>query len=527
MRVMYVASEATPFIKSGGLADVIGSLPKETAKKDVESIVVIPKYQDMKFVDQIEYVTNFDIYMGWRKRYCGIFKAEVDGVTFYFIDNEQYFGRPGLYGYDDDYERFAFFDFAVLELISHLNIKPDVLQLNDWQTAMIAMLYKERYCYYDYYQNIKIVFTIHNILFQGKADPKLLEEYFALDSYLYYNGNCRNDGCLNMMKAAIFYSDVITTVSPTYAKEILTDQYGEGLQSILEMRKHDLYGILNGCLNMMKAAIFYSDVITTVSPTYAKEILTDQYGEGLQSILEMRKHDLYGILNGVDYDVINPSKDQTIVKKYSARSVKNGKLENKLALQRQVGLPEDPKVALIGIVTRLTEQKGLDLIINQFEAMCQRRVQIIILGSGDHMYEDALKGAAWAHQDKVSFQCKYDFVLSNRIYAGCDMFLMPSLFEPCGLSQMMSLKYGTIPIVRETGGLADSVQPYNEFEQTGTGFSFSNYNAHEMMDTIDYALHTFYDYPDAWDAIVQRAMAEKLDWDASAEQYIRLFASLL
>ena len=233
------------------------------------------------------------------------------------------------------------------------------------------------------------------------------------------------------------------------------------------------------------------------------------------------------ILNGVDYDVINPSKDQTIVKKYSARSVKNGKLENKLALQRQVGLPEDPKVALIGIVTRLTEQKGLDLIINQFEAMCQRRVQIIILGSGDHMYEDALKGAAWAHQDKVSFQCKYDFVLSNRIYAGCDMFLMPSLFEPCGLSQMMSLKYGTIPIVRETGGLADSVQPYNEFEQTGTGFSFSNYNAHEMMDTIDYALHTFYDYPDAWDAIVQRAMAEKLDWDASAEQYIRLFASLL
>ena len=475
MRVMYVASEATPFIKSGGLADVIGSLPKETAKKDVESIVVIPKYQDMKFVDQIEYVTNFDIYMGWRKRYCGIFKAEVDGVTFYFIDNEQYFGRPGLYGYDDDYERFAFFDFAVLELISHLNIKPDVLQLNDWQTAMIAMLYKERYCYYDYYQNIKIVFTIHNILFQGKADPKLLEEYFALDSYLYYNGNCRNDVCLNMMKAAIFYSDVITTVSPTYAKEILTDQYGEGLQSILEMRKHDLYGILNG----------------------------------------------------VDYDVINPSKNQTIVKKYSARSVKNGKLENKLALQRQVGLPEDPKVALIGIVTRLTEQKGLDLIINQFEAMCQRRVQIIILGSGDHMYEDALKGAAWAHQDKVSFQCKYDFVLSNRIYAGCDMFLMPSLFEPCGLSQMMSLKYGTIPIVRETGGLADSVQPYNEFEQTGTGFSFSNYNAHEMMDTIDYALHTFYDYPDAWDAIVQRAMAEKLDWDASAEQYIRLFASLL
>ena len=474
MRVMYVASEATPFIKSGGLADVIGSLPKETAKKDVESIVVIPKYQDMKFVDQIEYVTNFDIYMGWRKRYCGIFKAEVDGVTFYFIDNEQYFRRPGLYGYDDDYERFAFFDFAVLELISHLNIKPDVLQLNDWQTAMIAMLYKERYCYYDYYQNIKLVFTIHNILFQGKADPHILEEFFALDSYLYYNGNCRNDGCLNMMKAAIFYSDVITTVSPTYAREILTDQYGEGLQSILEMRKHDLYGILNG----------------------------------------------------VDYDVINPSKDQTIVKKYSPRSVKTGKLENKLALQRQVGLPEDSEVALIGIVTRLTEQKGLDLIINQFEAMCQRRVQIIILGSGDRMYEDALKGVAWEHQDKVSFQCKYDFVLSNRIYAGCDMFLMPSLFEPCGLSQMMSLKYGTIPIVRETGGLKDTVEPYNEYESTGTGFSFANYNAHEMLGIINYAKSVYYNHKREWNKIVDRGMKADFSWNNSARKYEELYREL-
>lgn len=475
MRVMYVASEATPFIKSGGLADVLGSLPKETAKKGVESIVVIPKYRDMKLVDQIEYVTHFDIYMGWRKRYCGIFKTVVDAVTFYFIDNEEYFGRPGLYGYDDDYERFAFFDFAVLELISHLNIRPDILQLNDWQTAMIAMLYKERYCYYDYYQNIKIVFTIHNILFQGKADPKLLEEFFALDSYLYYNGNCRNDGCLNMMKAAIFYSDIITTVSPTYAKEILTDQYGEGLQAILEMRKHDLYGILNG----------------------------------------------------VDYDVVNPKNDDMIVRKYTPRSVKKGKLENKLALQKEVGLPENPDVALIGIVTRLTQQKGLDLIINQFETLCQRDVQVVILGSGDRIYEDALKGAAYNHQDKISMQCKYDFGLSQRIYAGCDMFLMPSLFEPCGLSQMMSLKYGTIPIVRETGGLADSVESYNEFEQTGTGFSFTNYNAHEMMDTIDYALRTFYNDPENWSAMVQRAMQAKLDWDASADQYIKLFNSLL
>ncbi|MDD8048884.1 MAG: glycogen synthase GlgA [Thomasclavelia sp.] len=475
MRVIYAASEATPFIKSGGLADVIGSLPKEMVKKDVESIVIIPKYQELKCQDELEYVTNFDIFMGWRKCYCGVFKAVVDNVTFYFIDNEQYFGRPGLYGYDDDYERFAFFDFAVLEVISHLNIRPDILHLHDWQTAMIAMLYKERYAYYDFYQNIKIIFTIHNIAFQGQADPKLLSELYALDNYLYYNGNCRNDGCFNMMKAAIYYSDIITTVSPTYAQEILTDFFGEGLQDILQMRHNDLYGILNG----------------------------------------------------IDYDVVNPWKDKNLAKRYSKKTVKTGKAANKAALQKEVGLPVDPDVALIGVVTRLTRQKGLDLIINQFEAMCQRRVQIVILGAGDRIYEDALSGAAYNHQDKVSMNLKYDFGLSCRIYAGCDLFLMPSLFEPCGLSQMMSLRYGTIPIVRETGGLKDSVESYNEFEDTGTGFSFSNYNAHEMLDTIDYSLSVYYDHPDRFEELVQRAMSTKLDWDASAIEYKKLYESLM
>ena len=475
MRIMFAASEATPFIKSGGLADVLGSLPKELVKKGVEGIVVLPKYQDMKFAEKLEYVTNFDIWIGWRRIYCGIFTYVVDGVRFYFIDNEQYFRRPGLYGYDDDYERFAYFDFAVLELISHLNIRPDILHLHDWQTAMISVLYKERYCFYPGYENIKIVFTIHNIAFQGKADPKLLSELFDLDNYLYYNGNCRNDGCLNMMKAAIFYSDIITTVSPTYAHEILTTTYGEGLESILGMRKHDLYGILNG----------------------------------------------------VDYDVVNPKTDPQIVKNYTTKNVFKNKVENKLALQREVGLPEDSEVALIGIVTRLTRQKGLDLIINQFSEMCNRRVQVVILGAGDQIYEDALKGVAYHHPDKVSLQLKYDFGLSCRIYAGCDMFLMPSLFEPCGLSQMMSLKYGTIPIVRETGGLRDSVQPYNEYENGGTGFSFTNYNAHEMMRTIDYALKVFYDTPDAWKQLMLRAMNAKLDWDASADQYLKVFNSLL
>ena len=278
---------------------------------------------------------------------------------------------------------------------------------------------------------------------------------------------------------------------------------------------------------MMKAAIFYSDIVTTVSPTYAREILTPEYGEGLQNILEMRKYDLYGILNGVDYDVINPETDPQIVKNYNVDTVFKDKVVNKLALQKEVGLPENKDVALIGIVTRLTKQKGLDLIINQFSEMCSRDVQIVILGAGDRVYEDALKGIAYHHPDKVSLQLKYDFGLSCRIYAGCDMFLMPSLFEPCGLSQMMSLRYGTIPIVRETGGLKDSVEPYDEYANTGTGFSFANYNAHEMMRTIDYALKVYDNDPDAWHQIMIRAMNAKLDWDASADQYLKVFNSLM
>lgn len=475
MRIVFAAGEALPYIKSGGLADVIGSLPKELVKKGHECYVILPKYQDIKFPETLEYVTNFYLWVGWRRCYCGVFKAVYDGVTYFFVDNEQYFRRPGLYGYDDDYERFAFYDFAVLECLSRLNIMPDILSLHDWQTAMIAPLYKERYCYYDFYGNVKITFTIHNIAYQGKCDPFLLNDLFGLDNYLYYNGNMRNDDCMNMMKAAILYSDAITTVSPTYAKEILTDAYGEGLQSILAMR-HD---------------------------------------------------DLYGILNGIDYDTNNPETDPNIPYHFNANSVYTEKVKDKLALQAEVGLPQDPDVALIGIVTRLTWQKGLDLILNRMEEILQRKVQLLILGAGDKKYEEPLEEIAGFGNPKISLQLKYDFGLSCRIYAGCDMFLMPSLFEPCGLSQMMSLRYGTIPIVRETGGLKDSVQPFNEFDGTGTGFSFANYNAHEMMDTIDYALHIYYDDKDQWNGLIYRAMTEKLDWDRSADEYLRVFGSLL
>ena len=474
MRIVFATSEANPYIKSGGLADVLGSLPKALARMGHECIVVLPKYQDIKRSDTLKFVKNYDIWVGWRKVYCGVFCAQHDGVTYYFIDNEHYFKRPGLYGYDDDNERFAYFDFAVLELLSHLDIKPDILHLHDWQTAMIATLYKERYSYYEYYQGIRIVFTIHNIAYQGKSDPRLVTDLFGLDDFVYFNGNCRNDDCLNMMKAGIYYSDVITTVSPTYAKEILTDSYGEGLQGILNLRRHDLYGILNG----------------------------------------------------IDYEVVDPMTDPEVVYHFDDSNVDEQKPKNKKALQKECGLPVREDVALIGIVTRLTWQKGLDLILNRIDEMMHRDLQIVILGAGDLKYEEPLQRIAAMYPDKISLHLKYDFGLSCRIYAGCDMFLMPSLFEPCGLSQMMSLRYGTIPIVRQTGGLKDSVDPYNEYENTGNGFGFMNYNAHEMMRIIDYALDV-YKNKKRWHGLVHRAMNAKLDWDQSAVEYLKIFDSLL
>lgn len=474
MKVLFVTSEATPYIKSGGLADVLGSLPKELIKQGVEASVVLPKYRDMKLADTLEFVTSFYIWVSWRREYCGVFKTELDGVTFYFIDNERYFGRPGLYSYDDDNERFAFFDFAVLEMLSHLNIKPDIMSLHDWQTAMIAPLYKERYGYYDFYRNIKITFTIHNIAYQGKADPRLINDLYGLGDHLYYNGNLRHDNCFNMMKSAILYSDMVTTVSPTYAKEILTEEYGEGLQSILNMKRDNLVGIING----------------------------------------------------IDYDVNNPEKDPNILHHFNVENWKTEKVKNKLALQREVGLPEDEKTPLIGIVTRLTWQKGLDLILPKMEELVGRECQVVILGAGERKYEEALAYWGENYPEKVSCNLKYDFGLSCRIYAGCDMFLMPSLFEPCGLSQMMSLRYGTIPIVRETGGLKDSVAPYNEYEKTGTGFSFAHYSADEMMSVIDYAIK-IYNEEDHWDTIVENAMNEKLDWENSANKYMEVFNKLV
>lgn len=473
MNILFATSECAPFIKSGGLADVLGSLPQSIQSLGHQCCVVLPKYHDLKGVEQLQYVTHYDIYVGSMKKYCGVFKCQKNNVTYYFIDNEEYFNRPGLYSYDDDYERFAFFDFAVLELISHLQLKIDLIHLHDWQTAMIAPLYKEKYQFHDFYRNIKLVFTIHNIAYQGKADPKLVSNLFGLPYSLYEQGQLRNDDCFNMMKSAIVYSDKITTVSPTYAKEILTDEYGEGLQYILRMRQDDLCGILNG----------------------------------------------------IDYNINNPKTDPNIYRQFDIHSVDVLKVENKIALQKELGLPVNKNIPLIGIVTRLTWQKGIDLILNQMHELLQRNCQIVVLGAGDYQYEQALQAYS-NYKDKFSLNLKYDFGLSCRIYASCDFFLMPSLFEPCGLSQMMSMRYGTLPIVRETGGLKDSVIPYNQYTQEGTGFSFANYNAKEMLNIIDYAL-SVYTNKDVMRRLIHQAMSEKLDWQLSAKMYEKLFKEIV
>lgn len=473
MRVIFAASEANPFIKSGGLGDVVGALPKELVKNEVEAIVIIPLYQDINR-ENLEYVTDFDIFVGWNKCYCGVYKAIVGDVTYYFVDNEQYFKRSGLYGYGDDYERFAYFDFAVLEIISHLNIKPDILHLHDWQAAMIAMLYKERYQYYDFYEDIKIVFTIHNILYQGIGDPSLLGQLFGLDDNLYFNGNCQN----------------------------------------------------NGKFNMMKAAIYYSDLITTVSDTYSKEILTDEFGEGLQNILRMRRHDLYGVLNGIDYDEFNPKTDPNLFKNYDVKTVSSNKYKNKLSLQKELGLTEDKDILMMGLVTRLTNQKGISLILNEIDKLAYCNLQFVILGAGDSELENALVEKANLYPNKIKLLLKYDFKMSCKIYGACDLFLMPSLFEPCGLTQMIAMRYGTIPLVREVGGLKDSVEPYNEYTNQGTGFSFTNYNSYEMMEIIRYALDVYYQSPNRWKQIRKRAMLCNLDWQVSAKKYLMLYQSL-
>ena len=473
-KVLYVASEAVPFIKTGGLADVVGSLPKCFPKEYFDVRVVIPKYAFMKpqFKDQLRYITHFYLDLNWRQQYVGIFETEYDGIKFYFIDNEEHFsGDKPYYGMPADLEKFAFFSKAALSILPVIDFRPDIIHCHDWQTGLIPVYLKERFQGSDFYRGIKSVMTIHNLKFQGVYDIKTIKSITGLSDYFF---------------------------TP------------DKLES-------------NKDANYLKGGLVYADAITTVSNTYAEEIKTPFYGEGLDGLMCARSNSLRGIVNGIDYGEYNPETDTMIAKNYNAKTFRKEKVKNKLALQEELGLEVNPKTMMLGIVSRLTDQKGFDLIAYVMDELCQDGIQLVVLGTGEEKYENMFRHFAWKYDKKVSANIYYSEALSHKIYAASDAFLMPSLFEPCGLSQLMSLRYGTVPIVRETGGLKDTVQPYNEFEGTGTGFSFTNYNAHEMLGTIRYAEQVYYDRKREWNKIIDRAMAKDYSWNNSAKQYEEMY----
>ena len=477
--ILFVASEGVPFIKTGGLADVVGSLPKCITKEDCDVRVVLPKYMCIKaeMKEKMEYVTHFYMDFHWKNEYVGVLKAEVDGVKYYFIDNEMFFGGYGPYSDDAlfEIEKFAFFSKAALSILPLIDFRPDIIHCHDWQTGLIPVYLKERFQGNEFFRGIKSIMTIHNLKFQGKWSVKDVKDITGLPDYF-------------------FTSDKL---------EAFKDA------------------------NLLKGGIVYADAITTVSETYAEEIKTEFYGEHLDGLLRARDHDLRGIVNGIDYEDFDPEKDKHIPFPYNAINFRKEKFKNKKALQQELGLEVDEKKMMIGIVSRLTDQKGFDLIAYIMDELCQDEVQIVVLGTGEERYENMFRHFDWKYNNKVSANIYYSEELSHKIYAASDAFLMPSLFEPCGLSQLMALRYGTVPIVRETGGLKDTVEAYNEFESKGTGFSFLNYNAHEMLRTIRYAERIYYDKKREWNKIIDRDMAADFSWNRSADKYTEMYDWLI
>lgn len=475
MKILIAASESHPFIKTGGLGDVIGALPKDLKDLGIDVRVVIPNYRDIKkeIKDNLKFIKQFTVRVSWRNQYCGILEYEYNGVTYYLIDNEYYFKRDGLYGYYDDGEKFAFFNRAVLEFIKEIDWKPDVIHCNDWQTGMIPVLYKVEYSKNSFYKNIKTIISIHNLFFQGTFSPEILPELFGYDYELFNNGSIE----------------------------------------------------LHGGVSFLKGAINYSDKITTVSKTYAEEIKTPEYGEKLDGLLRYRNNVLKGIVNGIDYEEYNPETDKYIFKNYSISSIERKK-ENKEYLQKKLGLKVDKDIPMIGMVSRLTHQKGCDLITNMMEGLLKENVQVVILGTGDYMYEESFKYFQDKYKDKVSANIKFDNAFAHEIYAASDMFLMPSLFEPCGLGQLIALRYGALPIVRETGGLKDTVTPYNEYTGEGNGFSFKNYSYIELKDTIDKALKV-YKNEKIWQRLIVQSINSDNSWKKSAMEYKNMYEELI
>lgn len=476
-QVLFVASEGLPYIKSGGLADVIGSLPKELHKKGLDVRVVLPLYLKMAINDhsRFKYLSTFDVNAGDIHTMANVYTEKVDGVTFYFIEHQGIFEREGLYGYDDDAYRFGFFQHATCRLLEALDYFPDVIHTHDWHTAAIPFLCRTFYSYREEFRKIRHVFTIHNLAFQGIFPKKDLWSALGM-SYNYYE-----DGI------ARFHDD---------------------------------------CISFMKLGILYADKITTVSETYAQEILTDEFGENMNNVLGSRYYDLSGIVNGIDYETWDPQTDQALVKNYNLKTVAD-KVENKLALQEEFGLPQDKDVLLIGVVSRLTWQKGFYLMVERLHRLLEANVQFVILGNGESHIENTFNYYKEAFPEKFAFYCGYNEALSHRIYAASDLFFMPSMFEPCGISQLISMHYGTLPLVRETGGLKDTVAAYNAETGEGTGFSFMGKQAHSMEYVYDLAVDTYYNRPEDWQQLIKQAMEKDVSWTASADKYIALYDEII
>ncbi|MDA8227879.1 MAG: glycogen synthase GlgA [Desulfitobacterium hafniense] len=476
MRVLFVTAEADPFVKTGGLGEVAGSLPVALQKQGVDVRVIMPKYSRIseKLKCEIKHITHFQVPLAWRKQYCGLEEATYEGIQYYFIDNEYYFKRTGIYGDYDEAEQYTFFCRSVLESLTHLpGFKPNIIHCNDWHTAMIPFMLKEFYGREPLGYDIKTVFTIHNLKYQG-----------------------------------IFTKDVLGNILGL-GDEFFTSETLE----------------FHGAVNFMKAALLYADQITTVSPTYAKEIQSPYYGEKLEGLLKKRSETLIGILNGIDYEKYDPQTDTYIFVPYQASS--REKDANKKQLQSLMGLPVRGDIPLLGIVSRLVDQKGLDLLAHVLEEILDQDIQMVVLGSGEQKYEEMFRFFAAKYPEKLAINIMFSDELAHKIYAGADIFLMPSLFEPCGIAQMIAMRYGTVPVVRETGGLRDTVIPFNENTEQGNGFSFPNYNAHELLFTVQSAVRLFKEKPSVWDRIKENACQSNFSWNRSALTYIELYQSVL
>lgn len=475
MQIVFASAECAPFVKTGGLGDVAGSLPAALVRAGAEVIVMVPKYATIKdeYKAQMEHFSDFYVSLGWRNEYCGLEKLEHDGVTYMFIDNERYFARDYPYGFFDDGERFAFFSKAITESLQHLpaGFECDILHCNDWQTALAPVFLREFYQGLPLYDRVKTVFSIHNVAFQGQFSDTVMEDILGVAHIPAAASQLRCDAC---------------------------------------------------SINYMLGALRYADAITTVSPTYSNEIQTPEFGEGLDGVLRERSYALQGILNGIDVAGFDPATDKRIAANYTVED-RSGKAVCKAKLQEELGLEVRDDRPLMVMVTRLTRQKGMDLVMYALDRILAGGVQVAVLGTGDRDYEDGLRYFQDKYPGTMAARIEFDPALSQRMYAAADMFLMPSKFEPCGLSQIIAMRYGTLPIVRETGGLKDTVQPYNEFTGEGTGFSFSNFNGDEMGDAVFRAARLFWDNRDAWNQLVTQAMSQDFSWTRSADKYLDLY----